>query len=216
MELCNLICGLEQIWFLRPGAPEHFRVLFEAHRCATICGQTVEAAPVVPTLPAKPANPLPPSWLHTDYPCFSIRSFHFIVHTFVWPSQHLQTSEGESRLIGPRHMCGSYVTHHVHVYMFACIAVGMQMEINVWRFPWLQPQIWLKQHMVKCQHHFVYRRSFLSLQNHDNHDKTALSVAAQCSSCFIYHAVRPTIFKACFTHKLCRMVAFRHHGSYSF
>lgn len=37
-----------------------------------------------------------------------------------------------------------YVTQHVHVYMFACIAVGRQMEINVWRFPWLQPQIWLK------------------------------------------------------------------------
>lgn len=128
MELCNLICGLEQIWFLQPRAPEPFRVLFEAHRCATICGLTVEAAPIVPTLPAKPANPLTPSLLHTDYPCSPIHSFHFIVHTFVWSSQHLKTSEGESRLIeciclqvlDPRHMC-SFMLHTMS--MFICLLV---------------------------------------------------------------------------------------------
>lgn len=220
MELFNLICGLEQIWFLQPRAPEPFRVLFEAHRCATICGLTVEAAPIVSTLPAKPANLLTPSLLHTDYPCSPIHSFHFIVHTFVWSSQHLKTSEVNwVHLLAdawPPSYVQFYVTHHVHVYMFACIAVGRQMEINVWRFPWLQPHIWLKQHMVKCQHHFVYHCSFLILQSHDNRDKTVLSVIAQCSSCFIYHAVRPMIFKACFTQNLCRMVAFRHHRSYSF
>lgn len=85
--------------FLSSGGFQGLSIFFEARRCATTCGLTVEPALPISTLPAKPINhfdPLTPCLLHTSPILVLLKTPFSYVCTCVCPPQQIKTREDES------------------------------------------------------------------------------------------------------------------------